>query len=97
MKLADVTSLQRLDGSWDNPAALIALAKVDVAAPASLDGKSEAKAIFATAVAVAILRTRFAQRRASWTMIERKALEWLAERIEDPEQLIAEIVTLLST
>jgi hypothetical protein len=53
---------------------------------AVLAGQAKADAIFATIVAVAILRARFIDRAAAWRLIEGKALKWLTGRYDGFEE-----------
>jgi hypothetical protein len=82
-------ALQRLGGAWGDAEGLQAVCGVRVECPGELAGNSA----FATALAVALLRKRFADRRSKWTMIKRKALRWLAQQVAD--NVVARLVDLL--
>jgi hypothetical protein len=69
--------LQNFEGAWVDPQKLQDLCGVQVKCPTALAGKNE---VWATTLAVAILRVRFKDRKSEWTMIERKALQWLASQ-----------------
>jgi hypothetical protein len=94
--LSAITSRQAIDGSWGNVEELFDLAKCRVAEFTSLAGAEEAPAIFATIVAVAILRAKFQDKAPAWKMIEGKAIRWLSGRCADCEQLIEEAARQLS-
>jgi hypothetical protein len=85
-------SLQAFDGSWKDPQALLTAAAVRVECPSELAGQP---AVFATALAIALLRKRFQANESQWRMIERKALMWLSARGSDPEAIVAALIALL--
>jgi hypothetical protein len=62
----------------------------------ALSGRTEENEIFATIVAVAILRTKFREKAPAWRIIERKALNWPSVCCPEVEALIAEAVRRLS-
>jgi hypothetical protein len=72
--------LQSIDGSWSDAEAVKSVAGVTVDPPAELTLNLSA---FATALAIAILRKRFADLKSQWQLIERKALRWLSGQIGD--------------
>jgi hypothetical protein len=78
--MLELTALQTVDGCWASADQLQAVAGVRVECPSDLVATPS---VFATLLAIAILRTRFSDRRGQWRMIERKALRWLADQIGD--------------
>jgi hypothetical protein len=44
--------------------------------------------VFATGLAIALLRNRYQHCRTEWMMIERKALHCLSSQLADPEAII---------
>jgi hypothetical protein len=96
LSLRDVTSLQLIDGSWENVQELFDLVGRRIQKVAALSAIDEGKRIFATIVAVAILRGKFPARAAAWSLIEEKALAWLSGRCPGSEVLIDEAVRQLS-
>jgi hypothetical protein len=96
LDLRAVTSLQSLDGSWPNSQPLFALVGRRVGEFTSLARGPQKDAIFATIVAVAILRAKCRERQPAWKMIEAKALQWLSVRCIGFEALIEAAVGQLS-
>jgi hypothetical protein len=96
LDLRRVTSLQSLDGSWQDVQALFNFVERRIDPFPALPGDAEGNAIFATIVALAVLRVKFQHRAAAWRMIERKALTWLSGRCDDFEEMIDEAVHQLS-
>jgi hypothetical protein len=90
--LGDVTADQEIDGSWQNVEVLFDLIGDRIEPFNSLSGEADANAIFATIVAVAILRAKFQDRAAVLRLIEQKALTWLFGRCGDVETMIGEVV-----
>jgi hypothetical protein len=91
-----VVGLQNLDGSWSDAAAVVALSGASAATLAVV--QADSGSAFATALAVAILRRRCADRESAWRLVERKALEWLIGELggaEAAEALIARVIAVL--
>jgi hypothetical protein len=91
-----VVGLQKIDGSWADAAAVIALSGVSDAVFAAV--QAEAASAFPTALAVAVLRRRCAGRESAWRLVERKALAWLTGELgsgDAAEALIARLAALL--
>ena len=83
----DVLHARRADGSWDDPTVF------GVNVPAWHDTEP---AVFATVMALALLRVKAAKVEAAWREMAAKAIAWLAEHdCRDPELLIATAVTQL--
>jgi hypothetical protein len=77
-----LVALQRADGSWDLTVALAAVLGYDEAHLASLVGEAgavgaEARAAWATALALAWLERHAADRKDQWRLLARKARAWL--------------------
>jgi hypothetical protein len=78
----DLIALQDIDGCWLDAKQVQAIAGVTVDCPSEL---AVSPSVFATALAIALLRTRFIDQRGKWQMIERKGLRWLSSQIGDAE------------
>jgi hypothetical protein len=83
--------LQKVEGSWSDIQAIQNSCGIRVKCPPELNGKPD---VFATALAIAILRKRFSDRESQWKMIERKGLRWLNTQGIDSERIITELVSL---
>eukprot|EP00811_Abedinium_folium_P028768 NODE_4481_length_1886_cov_6.657760.p2 GENE.NODE_4481_length_1886_cov_6.657760~~NODE_4481_length_1886_cov_6.657760.p2 ORF type:complete len:262 (+),score=96.30 NODE_4481_length_1886_cov_6.657760:894-1679(+) len=83
--------LQTFDGAWELNLALAAAlgARLDTLEAASTVASSAA-ALWATALAVAFLRVRLAERAEEWEFVVKKALAWLRREAgeDDPERLV---------
>jgi fluoride ion exporter CrcB/FEX len=90
--LIALLDLQGIDGSWTDPQAVQAAASVKVDCPSEFSGRI---AIFATALAIAILRKRFQEKESQWRLIERKGLRWLSAQGVDAEGVISGLFALL--
>jgi hypothetical protein len=95
-KFRDVTDRQEIDGSWKNATLLLDRVGGAIQVFPELDGVDRADEIFATIVALAILRAKCMENAAAWRMIEGKAVRWLKARGVDFEPLIARAVAGLS-
>jgi hypothetical protein len=82
--LLELIALQSIDGSWR-----IAEKVEKISGGAVVMAGELEEAVFATALAIAILRKRFSEQSAQWAMIERKAIRWLSRHTPDAEQIIA--------
>jgi hypothetical protein len=94
--LMRIVGLQNLDGSWSDVDALVLLTGK------SLDDfhqlRSEVGAAFATVLGVAVLRHFCSERQSAWSLVEQKALSWLAPKlggIASAEALIAGVIAIL--
>jgi hypothetical protein len=76
----ELIALQTVDGYWASAEQLQTAAGLHVDCPSDLAG---IPSVFATVLAIAILRTRFLDRKSQWRMIERKALRWLAGQLDN--------------
>jgi hypothetical protein len=65
---------------------------VDLKCPGELKGRVD---VFATTLAIAILRKIFQDRENQWKMIERKAKQWVSTQGFDAERIIAELIGFL--
>jgi hypothetical protein len=83
--------LQKVDGSWSDIQTLQDSNGIHVICPSEFTGKPD---VFATALAIAILRKRFSARERQWKMIERKALKWLRTQGVDSEGMITQLLSL---
>jgi hypothetical protein len=91
-----VLALQQFDGSWADASALSKAGNVTAKAWAGVLEQANGASIFATSLAIAILRTKASERQASWALIERKALEWLsAHGVSEVEELIERAIASL--
>jgi hypothetical protein len=90
--LLALLDLQGFDGSWADAHALERLAGVTVECPDDLSGRG---AVFATALAIALLRKQFEAKESVWRLIERKGLRWLAQQGVDAEAIVSTLITLL--
>jgi uncharacterized protein YegL len=90
--ITTLISRQQYDGSWNNPEELQTMYNLKVK-KSRISVKSE---IFATALAIALLRNRYQYCRSEWMMIERKALHWLSSQVADPETIITDLFQVLS-
>jgi hypothetical protein len=92
--MLELTALQNVDGCWTSSKQLQTIARVRVDCPSDLRRNPS---VFATVLAIAILRTTFTDRINQWRMIERKALRWLKDQISDAaaEAAIDRLVLLL--
>jgi hypothetical protein len=71
--------------------------RTSIAIPDSLQTVEDTvpKRVFATILAIALLRVKSSSRASSWRLIERKALKWLQTVVENPEFLISHITALI--
>jgi hypothetical protein len=95
-RLMHIVGLQNIDGSWSDVDAVVALSGVSAAAFSTVRADSEA--VFATALAVAVLRRKCADRQSAWRLVERKAVAWLSVKLgglEAAEVLITRVVAVL--
>jgi hypothetical protein len=83
--------LQKVQGSWNNIQAIQQVCGIHVECPSELTGKVD---VFATVLAIAVLRKRFSDRESQWKMIERKGLRWLNSQGIDSERIITELISL---
>jgi lysylphosphatidylglycerol synthetase-like protein (DUF2156 family) len=87
-----IVKLQEIDGSWTDAGAVSGAAHVTFVKPADASD-----AVFATLLALAILRKKASEKKASWGLVEEKALGWLASKgVTDAESQIAAIAASLS-
>jgi hypothetical protein len=91
-----VTSLQKIDGSWQDAQALLKMFRCAIEIFPSLVSPEDGDEIFATIIGVAILRAEFQDKAVAWRMIEAKALKWLTGRCEDFEMLIDQVRSQVS-
>jgi hypothetical protein len=84
-----VTDLQEVNGSWRDSQAVAKAGQVKAKVWSDLAGQKGGAVIFATILALAILRAKAAGRRAAWFLIEEKALKWLRAQGVEPEGLIS--------
>jgi hypothetical protein len=92
-----VIELQGLDGSWPKVDPIKAMAGVEIeefGELGTLEADMRSRAM-ATILALAFLRKRYSTRRATWQMIERKAIAWLARLGLQHEDLIARAMAVL--
>jgi hypothetical protein len=83
--------LQNVKGLWSDIKTIEKSCGIHVECPPELTRKRD---VFATALAIAILRNRFSGRESQWKMIERKGLKWLSTQGIDPEEIITELISL---
>jgi hypothetical protein len=83
--------LQEFQGSWSEVKKVQDASGVVVECPSELSGRPD---VFATALAIAILRKHFQSRESQWRMIERKAQKWLSTQGVDAEGVIAQLMDL---
>jgi hypothetical protein len=81
--LMAVVELQQFDGCWTDVEGLCAIIGRRIAILDELMSirEKERERVFATIIAIAILRDRCATQRASWQLIEQKGLNWLLPSI----------------
>jgi pyruvate/2-oxoglutarate dehydrogenase complex dihydrolipoamide acyltransferase (E2) component len=87
--LRRLTDLQEVDGSWRDGSAVAKAGEVKATIWAELAAREGGALIFATILALAILRAKAAVRKAAWFLIEEKALRWLKTQGVEPESLIS--------
>jgi hypothetical protein len=87
--LSRVTDLQEVDGSWREGGAVARAAGVRAELWADLARVEGGAVIFATILALALLRAKAGARKAAWFLLERKALGWLKARGVEAEPLIS--------
>jgi hypothetical protein len=76
--LIEVVELQGIDGSWSEVDPLLILSRKVEADFAAVEAASGGRrTVFATVLAVAILRVQCQARKAAWRLVEQKALDWL--------------------
>jgi hypothetical protein len=90
--MLELTALQKVDGSWASAEQLQKFAGATIECPSDL---ALSPSVFATVLAIAVLRKRFFDRNSQWRMIERKALRWLANQIGDAAEAAIGRVALL--
>jgi hypothetical protein len=91
-----ITSLQTIKGFWKDAGKLGKLLGVPkIAAFPQLQNVEDENSIFASVLALAILRKTFSSNRASWSLIEEKCLNWLASQNVDSEALISHAMELV--
>ena len=94
-----VALLQNVNGSWplsDRLAAAVGLSPEQLAQAQPTDDKSVSAELWATAVAIAFLRSKCSDRRAAFKLLEQKALKWMAKESskDNTEKLIAAAMLL---
>jgi hypothetical protein len=96
VEFTSITALQDIAGYWTEPKALATLVGIQtIAVFDDLKGHGQGKSVFASVLAIAILRKRFGADRVSWSLIEEKCLKWLASQIQGVEALISRAEALL--
>jgi hypothetical protein len=94
--LKSLTDLQSIRGYWSDVQKVIALVGIKSVEPFDeLRGHENSSSIFASVLAVAILRKRLQSQRSSWSLIESKCLKWLSCQGIDAEPLITRAMALI--
>jgi hypothetical protein len=78
--MLELAALQTVDGYWASAEQVQTITGVAIDSPSDM---ALIPSVFATVLAIAILRTKFSDRSGQWRMIERKALRWLVDQIGD--------------
>ena len=92
-----LTLLQDANGSWqldDNLAKAVQLPKASVLAaqPADISGESAAS-VWATAVAIAFLLKKCAEKRAAFSLLEKKAKTWMSKQDGVSSEKVSELIS----
>ena len=79
----DITSMQELHGYWTDPTVFTTYIGKDIPIPEEIcdafDGTDRTH-IFATVLALSLLRSRFSENSAAWSRVQSKALAWLSSK-----------------
>ena len=92
-----IASLQDVNGSWqldDSLAKAIHLPKASIIAaqPADIGGELAAS-VWATAVAIAFLLKKCAEKRAAFSLLEKKARKWMAKQDGVSSEKVSELIS----
>ena len=86
-KLADLITAQQLNGSWTLDASLAQLigkSLSDLESACPIDRKGVGATVWATVLAVSLLRSRYSSQQEEWELIVMKAESWLKKQSLPP-------------
>jgi hypothetical protein len=89
-----IVALQNLDGPWSEVETLISLSGKSLNEFNAL--RNELDSVFATVLAVAMLRHRCPARESAWNLIVHKALSWLGRELGNIASAELQITRMIS-